>query len=74
MDVSNFLLFFCSGEGKGSPKEVGFVLKIPGGGGFPREGGGGGGRFFVGAEMPTKSLMSKNFPPAILGPEMAAPI
>ena len=76
MDVSNILFFFCSGRGKGESEApggggVGFLLKIPrGGGGRFQEGegpggclqrigdflGGGGGQiFFFGPETSTKS-------------------
>ena len=61
-----FLIFFCSGEGKGESGATGrrgvvFFFENPRRGGFPRvsEGnflGGGGGKifFFFGAEMPAK--------------------
>ena len=50
VEVSIFSIFFCSGEGKGSPRGqersgFRFLLKIPGGGGgLPGEEGGGGAR------------------------------
>ena len=46
MDVSDIFYFFCSGEGKGESGAtwggVGFLLKIPRGGGVSQEGVGGG--------------------------------
>ena len=73
VDVPDIFYFFCSGRGKGESEapggwggEIGFLLKIPGGGGAfrgwegPRlvvvcgEFGGGGVNFFFRAEMSTK--------------------
>ena len=48
MDVLDIFNFFCSGEGKGvrGPRKgvggVGFLLKMPGGGGVSQQRGGGG--------------------------------
>ena len=75
-----FLFFFCSGEGSGNPWRqegagVSFLLRVPGGGGFPTRGGGegpggclrgtlGGGAkyFFSGPKCPPRNAHSSFSP------------
>ena len=65
MDVSDILIFFCSGEGKGDPGPdreggVGFLLKIPGEGGGSLRGGGGWGEGRGGLDGRSRAIQIEN--------------